>query len=132
MFEWKAQLDTGIPEIDRQHRELVRLLAELFAAMQEGAGQRVVERTLASLSDYALTHFAAEEQLMCEHAYPKADQHRAEHAMFTRKIDELTGHAGSRSALSIQVILFLRNWLTDHIASVDQELGDFLRTRGTA
>lgn len=129
MFEWSTRLETGVPKIDEQHRELVSMLSTLFDAMHTGAGSSVIDETLARLEDYAREHFALEEALMSEHNYPERDSHLTAHAIFQRKIDTLKEQSelSGQGALSVQVVLFLRNWLTDHIANVDQALGQFLQ-----
>ena len=129
MFEWSSRLEVGIPSIDNQHRELVSMLARLFDAMQSGAGSSVLGEILGSLEHYAQKHFAEEEALMAQHDYHDRDSHRAAHAIFQRKVNDLKEqHAqNDQGGLSVQVVLFLRNWLTEHIANVDQLLGDFLQ-----
>ena len=128
MFEWNSNLEIGVAKIDAQHRELVGMLAKLFEAMHDGAGASVLDDILAQLEDYAREHFAVEEALMEQHGYRDRDTHLAAHKVFHRKVATLKEQfeQNGQGALSIQVVLFLRNWLTDHIANVDQALGDFL------
>lgn len=134
MFEWNPQLDTGIAAIDHQHRRLVGLLARLFKAMQDGAGSEVLEEILSGLEEYTREHFATEEQLMARHAYPEAASHSQAHELFRHKLAQLGRQSREQhqGVLSIQVILFLRSWLTEHIGSVDQEFSQFLLERGAA
>lgn len=131
MFEWSSKLDTGIASIDDQHRQLVDLLGKLFKAMQVGAGSEVLTETLNGLEQYTLTHFAAEEQMMQHHEYPAHPDHSKEHELFRHKLKQLKDQyqENGQGALSIQIILFLRNWLTDHIGTTDQTFGQFLLTR---
>ncbi len=129
MFEWNPQLDTGIEKIDRQHRELVGMLAKLFDAMHSGAGESVIGEILSGLEEYADQHFAAEEQFMANCDYPELEAHRKAHEIFRRKVATLREQfdQSGQGVLSIQVVLFLRTWLTEHIASVDQVLSNYLQ-----
>jgi hemerythrin-like metal-binding protein len=128
MFAWSNRLDTGIKIIDDQHRELVGMLARLFEAMQSGAGNTVVEQIIKGLEAYARDHFAVEEQLMVAHGYPDLEGHLAAHKIFQSKVAALKqqDEHSSQGVISIQVVLFLRNWLTEHIGSIDQALGAYL------
>lgn len=133
MFDWNRSLDTGIAVIDEQHRHLVGILARLFEAMQEGSGQRVLGEIIDQLQVYALEHFRLEEELMQRQGFPDLEAHRGEHALFQRKVADLQRQQQGGEAdgvLSVQAVLFLRNWLTEHIGRVDQALGDYLRRQG--
>jgi hemerythrin-like metal-binding protein len=128
MFEWNSNLEIGITEIDDQHRQLVILLNKLFNAMKSGSGRRILSDVFAELESYAIDHFTAEEALMAQYAYPEEDKHRAAHAEFKTKIETLKQESemNDQNGLTIPVLLFLRQWLTDHIANTDQGLGDYL------
>ena len=128
MFEWNDSLEIGITEIDIQHRQLVNLLKKLFNAMKSGSGSRILGDVLADLESYTIVHFAAEEALMARYAYPEEDKHLAAHAEFRTKIELLKQQSekNDQNGLTIPVLLFLRQWLTDHIANIDQGLGDYL------
>ena len=129
MFEWNRRLETGIATIDEQHRQLLGLLSRLFEAMQDGAGNRVLGEIIERLQDYARDHFRVEEELMQQYGFPECEAHHAEHAMFQRKVakfQEQQRRGDAEGVLSVQAVLFLRNWLTAHIGSVDQSLGAFL------
>lgn len=134
MFEWNPQLDTGIEEIDQQHRKLVGMLARLFDAMHTGAGKSVLAEILTGLETYAEQHFAVEEQFMRDCDYPEFEAHRTAHMVFRRKVATLREQfeKSGQGVLSIQVVLFLRNWLTDHIGSIDQALSSFLQLGSAA
>ena len=123
MFEWDSKLDTGVESIDRQHRQLVATLDKLFEAMKDGAGIELLSETLDSLDRYAADHFTDEEQLMAASDYPEIEGHRGAHRLFRKKIEDLSRdfRDNQQGALSIRVVLFLRNWLTEHIGSVDQQ-----------
>ena len=126
-FPWHARYAVGIPEVDDQHRFLVGLVDEFYAAMQAGKGRPLVRELLVRLADYTQYHFATEERLMEEHEYPGRKGHLREHDELRRKVAALLEEAASSDvAISAKVGIFLRDWLRRHIAETDRALGQFL------
>ena len=61
IFPWNESFDTGLPEIDEQHRRLVQLLNTLASHIAFGSGVQEVSVLLDELADYAVYHFQTEE-----------------------------------------------------------------------
>jgi len=57
MFEWKEKYSLGIQELDAQHKTLIDMINNLFAAMQSGAGKDLLDQTLSGLVEYTRHHF---------------------------------------------------------------------------
>ncbi|HUE20073.1 MAG TPA: bacteriohemerythrin [Bryobacteraceae bacterium] len=133
MFDWKPEYSVQIPEIDAQHQRLFVLAAELHAALTQGKGYTILEKSLARLVDYTKVHFAAEERRMAQHAYPEGAAHKAEHDHLTAQVLYLQKkfRAGDGS-LSLSVMMFLKNWLEHHIAGSDQQYSIHIRGRHAA
>jgi hemerythrin-like metal-binding protein len=130
-IEWSPRYDVNVTAIDEQHRRLVEMINELYVAMVERRASEAVRQTVDQMVDYARDHFALEEAHMADHAYPEFERHRAEHARFTRKAAELQARlAGGTLVLSLEVISYLRDWLTNHIVRSDKQLGSFLNGCG--
>ncbi|HUE20078.1 MAG TPA: bacteriohemerythrin [Bryobacteraceae bacterium] len=128
MFEWKPEYSVQIPEIDAQHQRLFSLAAALHAAMGEGKAKAVLEQSLAQLVDYTKVHFAAEEELMRKYAYPETVMHKAQHDQLAAQVLDLQKKFRSGStALTINLMIFLKNWLEHHIAGSDQQYSVYIR-----
>lgn len=129
-IEWTPDLAVGHPEIDRQHAELFRLANTLLEAMTEGRAIEELERTFAFLSDYAGTHFKAEERQMALHGYAGINAHKAEHAAFItamlRLRDEFRA-GGPKLDLAVHLQRLVLGLLRDHFLKTDQALASFLR-----
>jgi hemerythrin len=128
MFEWKPEYSVQIPKIDAQHQRLFALASELHAAMAEGKGKAVLAQSLAQLVDYTKVHFAAEEQFMSQYRYPDAAAHKAQHDQLTAQVLDLQNkfRAGN-AALTVSLMMFLKNWLERHIAGSDQQYSVYIR-----
>jgi len=128
MFEWKPQFSVQIPEIDTQHKRLFVLASELHNALQQGKGKTVLEQSLARLVDYTKTHFATEEQLMRRYNFPETALHKMQHDQLTAQVLDLQKKfREGQATLGIELMMFLKNWLEQHIAGSDQKYGVFIR-----
>ena len=79
LFPWRVEYSVGFPDIDAQHKLLLRLTNGLQEAMYEGRGREVLAKILDDLVNYTETHFTFEERLMLERGYSKLAEHHAEH-----------------------------------------------------
>ena len=131
---WRPDLFTGIPAIDRQHRELLGRIGALEAAARAGDVTRA-EELLAYLERYAAEHFATEEQVMWEFGYPDRDAHWSLHLAFAMELaTRKSKHQANRSETSVLVDLgrWMDRWLNDHVHGADTEMARFIRSRSGA
>ncbi len=133
LISWSDKLSVTIDSIDDQHKELVRMVNDLNAAMGDGRANDVMGKILKDLINYTVTHFQHEETLMTKHAYPGFAKHKKEHENLVEKVLALQGKFEAGEArMTIEVMMFLKNWLTAHIQGTDKELGVFLSSRQAA
>jgi hemerythrin len=130
MFEWNPRYSVQIGSIDAQHQTLFHLAEELHSAMSAGRGKSALSRILARLVQYTMVHFAHEERLMRLHDYPDLAAHKAQHQALTQKVQQFQAdfNAG-KTAMTVQLMHFLRDWLTDHIAGSDQKYAPLLKEK---
>lgn len=121
--QWTRRLLVGIPEIDRQHRELVELINRISDRIAAGDEQEVVTALIEQLERDTEVHFAAEERLMDAHAYHDSAAHKAEHremlADIHRYCDECVLGRGNPKV----VLGYLEHWFMRHIADADRRFG---------
>ena len=85
LVEWRKEFETGIPDVDFEHREIVELINELpsvLAADPSGMALQVLGDINARIG----AHFALEERHMRESAYAEYRDHKRDH---DRLLDEL-------------------------------------------
>lgn len=130
-FEWDDRYRLGIEPVDGQHRRLVEMVDELFAAMHAGEGRAALERILNALLEYTVSHFDAEERWMARNGYPELDEHRRIHRRMREHVVGLKERYDAGKLTSpVQIGNFLRNWLNRHILGTDRKLADFSRNSG--
>ena len=124
---WNLGLETGIPEIDQQHRALFDAINALAEAFQAGQAPSRVGESLAFLNRYTREHFDTEEAFMVGSGYPQLAAHQAEHAQLMARLGELEARHGRGFLVTADVALFLAEWLTHHINEVDMGYVTFRR-----
>ncbi|SHH85081.1 hemerythrin [Sporobacter termitidis DSM 10068] len=127
---WRDSFALGIPQIDKQHRELCDQIDKLFEAGSRGKGADEVMNVLSFLESYTIRHFADEEQLQLQIKYPQYQQHKAKHAEFVAKIAKMKKEAtekGVNVALVISLNQMISNWLIEHIKSVDADYAKYYK-----
>lgn len=131
LMPWRESFSVNIKSIDQRHKKLVTLLNDIHDATRAGRGKDAVETILGDLIKYTKEHFTAEEELMKKNAYPAYLQHKVEHDNFTKQVLAFQEeYKSGRVSVSIEIMQFLRDWLTDHILGVDRQYTSFLNTKG--
>lgn len=132
---WKESLAIGIREIDDQHKELLSRFNKLLKACKQGKEKRELVRLLDFLGEYAVRHFQAEEILLMRCNHPEYAEHKKEHEMFAGRLKALKveialGGVETRHVIETNKLVFA--WWKDHVLTVDQRMGDYLKSLATA
>lgn len=131
-LEWKQSLETGIREIDDQHKELFNRVNQLFEACYQGKGKEEVAKIIDFLGDYVITHFKSEENIQQKHNYPDYKNHKLQHEAFIQdfiKLKSQLDNYGASSFFVLEVNKRIIDWLVQHIGKTDMVLGDFLKAK---
>jgi hemerythrin len=128
VIEWSDAYTLGIAEIDEHHQHLCGLLNDTYEVFVAKEQKVAVAKVLEELIDYATYHFAAEERFLSHNAYSGLAVHQKQHADLIRQITKLQHElsAGSK-ALSLELIVFLKEWLLDHILKSDRAYADVIK-----
>jgi hemerythrin-like metal-binding protein len=124
LIAWRPEFETGIPDVDHEHRELVGLINQLHAALEAGASKDEVARFLGEVFARISAHFALEESIMRKHRYDEYAEHKADHEKLLDDIrDIMDAHAADayfdyRDALASAV----RDWFVEHFRTKDARL----------
>lgn len=131
LFQWTETYSVSVSAFDNQHKVLVDLINKLFDAMKEGRGKDVLSKIFDDLIDYTVIHFQTEEKLFKENHYPDETAHKNAHEALTTKALALRDKFKSGDNLiSIDVLNFLKDWLTNHILDMDKKYSKFFNDKG--
>lgn len=131
LVDWTDDLSVGLQEIDEQHKILVGLVNRLYEAIVTNHEHQAVANILNELVDYTIIHFAVEESLMRIFDYPQYEEHKRHHEELSTQVLELQDKFSSgQGEIGMDVLNFLRAWLTNHIMIEDKHYGPFLINQG--
>lgn len=117
-LKWDSDLDTGIKEIDDQHRQIVAYINDLEQAIASG-DRDAVGRDIESVVSYTVNHFAYEEQLMEAAGYRFLKTHRQVHQLFVRNASSLAERHLAGQDVATELHEMLSKWLFGHIRNDD-------------
>lgn len=122
MVTWDDTYSVEIQEIDEQHKCLIEIMNELYTAIAHKSNRDLISNVLDKLVDYTRIHFAVEETLMRVFHYEGYEAHKAIHDRIVTQVLEFQGkfRAGNDS-VGMELLLFLKDWLFDHINKVDKQ-----------
>jgi hemerythrin-like metal-binding protein len=126
VFPWNESFETGIPNIDKQHRRLVYFLNLLASHVASQSDVQIIDGIFNELADYAAYHFQTEEAIW--HQYLAKDEMEGEHKLvhnsFIETVTYLKNEKTGKTPQKIiqDIISFLTNWLASHILESDQHL----------
>lgn len=126
-IDWSKEFSVGSPALDQQHMGLIALINQLHASLLKAAQKDELNRIFGELIRYTDSHFKSEEGMMRQASYPARAAHQLEHEEFVRQVLELHDQfIAGRHMVSMDLLKFLKKWLTDHILGSDQEYAPFL------
>jgi hemerythrin len=131
MILWRDDFSVEIQEIDEQHKSLVSLINQLYEALSTKQHRDQVGEVLHELVNYTLTHFAVEEALMRLMQYPDYEEHKQSHDRIAHKVQQF--HADfqqGKANVDMELLMFLKEWLTTHIMDVDKRYAPHLKKHG--
>ena len=128
-FQLKEDLQTGIDEIDNQHRKLLSWANFITFDDADATDQKVTE-ALGNLQDYAVYHFQAEEEAMDKYDYDKVDKHKKQHQRLANEVTGLFSRARGKEAdegTLAELQYLFTDWIKLHIMEWDQPFATFLK-----
>jgi hemerythrin len=125
LIEWRAEFRTGIPSVDHEHAELIRLLNDAHARLARNAGADEIADVLGEILAGTSAHFALEEQIMRERRYDFYAVHKDDHERLLDDIREVMDaqHRGDFAGSAMEQLSHrLDDWFSVHFRTHDARL----------
>lgn len=125
IFPWNKNFETGIEEIDEQHKVLIMLLNKLANSLTQDEAFEI-EETFNELAKYAQYHFESEEAIW--NKYIKEEsliiEHKESHDSFLPEVAKIQKENEGKTIHETieEILLFLIRWLAFHIIDEDKRL----------
>ncbi len=128
--KWTDELSIGIPELDEEHKRWLEILNELHDAMSDNSDTKIMQTIVKRMLEYSVFHLTHEEMHMLELKYPLFESHKEKHDHLIHKIELLVDRINESGnfRLTVDTILLLKNWLTNHIMVTDKKYGEYVMT----
>lgn len=120
LITWRKEFETGIAEVDHEHRELVTLINRLADDMSAGADKARIQAFLGEVFARIAAHFALEESVMRKHAYDEYAAHKAEHENLLDEIRDIMDQAEASYSQSLSATV--GDWFVGHFKTMDSRL----------
>lgn len=121
-FAWQKSYELGIPELDQQHRFLLRLI-QRFAEAEEFSVQKEL---LEIFTEFLLLHMESEEGQMDFYGFPKKHKHYKQHVQGVQWINELSAEFNKEALSGRKCAMELLKWFLQHSTADDRELYDYI------
>lgn len=124
IIEWEEEYSVGIPAVDHEHKELIKLINETYEKMlRRQDADEGVEEFLGEIYAKISAHFALEEHVMQEKHYDHFEDHKADHERLLDDIRDIMDEYESRRHFSREELAErLRTWFSDHFKTRDARL----------
>jgi len=129
-FPWTDEYSVGIRQIDEEHKALVTILNSFYNEMQENNVIEMIQDVFLKLIGYTSYHFKSEEDLFDKYNYPRAIEHKEQHAELIKQIMKYKSDFKEDRLMIITVASFLKNWLETHILREDMGYRNYLNSKG--
>ncbi|MDD2267311.1 bacteriohemerythrin [Sulfuricurvum sp.] len=124
IFPWDDHFNTGLSQVDEQHRRLVDLLNKLARGVAFKSDLSLLNKIFDELLDYTVYHFETEEKIWARYLLddPMESQHKKVHQKFIDTVLRLKSERLERSNFEIaeETLGFLARWLASHILETDR------------
>lgn len=125
---WREDYDTGVEELDKEHRALYRQALELYADLLDSTLHEDIQRRMLAFIERIEEHFGHEEQLMCDSEYPGASEHVESHREISLELRRLAEIILTlRSNRRREMGNLFRSQVMTHIFTEDRLLGAHMR-----
>lgn len=127
LIAWNASHETGYAPMDTEHMRLAGLLNELHDDLLHGSSLTLIETEFQRIARHTASHFRHEERLMEESGFPDSPNHLLAHQQLEAQIADLSRQIDEgEPVFTLELAEFLRNWLLNHIMTMDKKLGEHL------
>lgn len=131
LMNFGKNYSVGVQTIDDQHKVLFDIINNLHEGMMKGEARSLTGPLLKKLADYTRNHFTAEEAMMTAAKYPKLADHKIRHCDLVKQVEDyIARYDRGETTINIQLLNFLRDWLTSHIQKEDKQYSSCLIEHG--
>lgn len=128
LLQWQDRYAIGIPAVDHEHRELIRMINELMTRIVEGTDTEFISASLGDILSGIGAHFALEEKIMRDRRYDQYFDHKADHDRLLDQLrDIMDDYEIHRQISPAQLVQALDDWFSVHFRTRDARLHQLVK-----
>ena len=123
LLTWKPEFAVGVESVDFEHQQMIRLINEIYEEMKTRSEVDSIEQFIGDVHFAISAHFALEERLMREAAYPEYEPHKEDHEELLDQIRDLMDQFVFDPDKGFDLLQDkLSHWFEHHFATYDARL----------
>lgn len=127
-IEWSPKYSVDIEEIDAHQKKMFELFNQLIDMKKTKMNSKDCINMVSDINDYSKLYFSTEEKYLRKKGYPDLGIHSKAHRQFSKASISLRREISDDiQNLTDDVIKDLRDWLINHILTLDSLYIPFLR-----
>ena len=128
LLQWKPEFSVGIESIDDEHRDMIRLINDIYAKLDAHADPVQIDECLGDIFSAISMHFALEERMMKNCGHESYDAHKEDHEELLDQIRDLMDEfVADPAAGATQLEHRLSDWFSKHFSTHDARLHGSLK-----
>ncbi len=126
---WGDWIETGVYDIDKDHKELININNELVRAITSNAPVNTIRSIISAFCFVYLRHIKMEERLMADLKYENFAQHKLHHDYFANRLTELERADPNLLSTYDKVASIMIEFIAVHLDKFDAPLASFIKSQ---
>ncbi len=127
-IEWEKKYSVDVEEIDIHQKKMFELFNQLIDMKKSKTDIKDCINMITEVNEYSRLYFSTEEKYLKKKGYPDFHTHAKAHRQFAKISISLRREISeNEESLTYDVIEEMRNWIINHILTLDTLYIPFLR-----
>jgi len=132
LINWSDKYYIGLHIIDQQHKKWIEFINNLYKSYNNKVPSKEIDEEIYKLLDYTDYHFGFEEKYLEDFHCDNVEEHEKQHEKFVIKIKSFqTQFSETKQEDAVyKLIVYVNNWVLNHIQNEDIEYLDCFKKNG--
>ena len=131
LFKFSNSFSVNVDDMDNEHKGIFNYINQIHKAIVENDSNQKILNILKDLDDWTINHFDHEEKLMQSINYDGLALQKKLHTELLNKLKENINKLESGEEIDlIKLMVFLKNWLVNHIMGIDKKYSTPMNENG--
>ena len=132
LLDWNDDLSLGVTILDKDRRQILNLLNDLHECRHQEDRPGQVRDIIASVLTHLQNHFAQQESVLTQSAYPDRDGHIRDHQTALNRFRTIAQSQEAPETHAQKALDFLKAWISEHFIGADLKTREYMADAGLA